>query len=112
MTESQGALAPRPVIYPTGYVDERADDIHSATYVQNSLGEINNMYFTDDYTNVGTFKNGMSRMGYSFVMGIFATLLAYFLGVPLGILMARKKDKLADKLPQLGKATSRCACRS
>ena len=98
MTESQGALAPRTVIYPTGYVAERADDVHSATYVQNSLSEINNIYFDDDYTNVTTYKSGMSRMGYSFVMGIFATLLAYFLGVPLGILMARKKDKLADKL--------------
>jgi hypothetical protein len=52
MTESQGALAPRTVIYPTGYVAERADDVHSATYVQNSLSEINNIYFVDDYTNV------------------------------------------------------------
>ena len=30
-------------------------------------------------------------------MGIFAMLLAYGLGLPLGVLMARKKDKLADK---------------
>ncbi len=54
--------------------------------------------FTDDYTNVVTRKSGMSKMGYSFVIGILATLLAYALGVPLGIFMARHKDGLVDKL--------------
>ena len=33
-----------------------------------------------------------------FGMGIFAMLFSYGLGLPLGLLMARRKDKLADKL--------------
>ena len=37
----------------------------------------------------------------SFVIGLVATILAYLLGVPLGILMARRKDKLADKIGNL-----------
>ena len=37
-------------------------------------------------------------MGYSFIIGILSVIMAYLLGVPLGILMARKKDKFADKL--------------
>ena len=37
-------------------------------------------------------------IGTSFLMGIFAMLLAYGLGLPFGLLMARRKDKLADKL--------------
>lgn len=40
-------------------------------------------------------------MGYSFLIGIIATVLAYLLGVPLGIAMARRKDKLLDKLGTL-----------
>ena len=37
-------------------------------------------------------------MGYSFVIGIIATTLAYCIGIPMGLLMARKKDKWIDKL--------------
>ncbi len=37
-------------------------------------------------------------MGYSFIIGIIATCLAYLIGIPLGILLALKKDKLADKI--------------
>ena len=54
--------------------------------------------FLDDYTNVETYRAGMSKMGYSFVIGIIATIMAYLVGVPIGIVMARKKDKLMDKL--------------
>ena len=32
------------------------------------------------------------------IVTVVSTLLAYLIGVPLGILMARKKDKLVDKL--------------
>ena len=34
----------------------------------------------------------------SFIIGIIATAIAYAIGLPLGILMARRKDRLADKL--------------
>ena len=40
-------------------------------------------------------------MGYSFLIGIIATVMAYLLGVPLGIAMARRKDKLIDKIGTL-----------
>ena len=54
--------------------------------------------YVDDYTNVSTYKNGMSKMGYSFVLGIIATVLSYLLAVPMGIMMALKKEKFIDKL--------------
>ena len=54
--------------------------------------------FTDDYTGVVTLKGGKSKMGYSFSIGILATCLAYLLGVPLGIIVARHKDGLVDKI--------------
>ena len=57
--------------------------------------------YTDNYTNVMTYKSNMSKIGFSFVIGIIATLMAYMLGLPLGIFMARRKDKLFDKLGKL-----------
>jgi oligopeptide transport system permease protein len=52
----------------------------------------------DNYATYETKKNQPSMIGTSFLMGIFAMLLAYGLGLPFGLLMARRKDKLADKL--------------
>ena len=101
MTESQGSYAYSMVTYPSGAVSESADNLHSATYAAGSLENgtpVIKANYVDDYTNVSTYKNGMSRMGYSFVIGIIATFLSYLLAVPLGILMALKKDKFIDKL--------------
>lgn len=75
------------VVVPNPY------DIHSVTYSP----EISPLY-GDHYSNAVTKKSGLSTMGYSFLIGILATLLSYILGIPLGILMARKKDKIADHI--------------
>lgn len=100
MTRSQGSFQKSTITYPTGLTEESADDLHTATYMRDSLGSslVFESRFTDDYTNVDTMKSGKSKMGYSFSIGIIAVLLSYLLGVPLGILMARKKDKLLDKI--------------
>lgn len=103
MTKTQGSFITSTVTYPTGLVEESADDLHSATYLADSLHSslVYETRYTDDYTAVGTVKGGLSKMGYSFLIGIIATVLAYALGVPLGIAMARKKDKLIDKIGTL-----------
>lgn len=100
MTQSQGSYVKSTITYPTGLVEESADDLHTATYLSGSLSTslVYEARYTDDYTNVNTVKGGLSKMGYSFVIGIIAVILAYVLGLPLGILMARKKDKLVDKI--------------
>ena len=101
MTESQGSFAYSTVNYPSGVVEESADDLHSATYVAGSLENgtpVIKKNYIDDYTNVSVNKNGLSKMGYSFTLGIIAVFLSYFLAIPLGITMALRKDKLVDKL--------------
>jgi len=100
MTRAQGSYVRSTVTYPTGLVEERADDLHSATYVAGSrdVSEANQMRFVDDYTNVLTVNGGLSKIGYSFVIGIISVIMSYMLGVPLGIIMARQKDKLIDKI--------------
>ena len=101
MTQTQGAFEMSTVTYPTGTVEESADNLHSATFVAGSLeagGALFENYYVVDYTNVSVNKDGLSRMGYSFVIGILSTILAYLVAIPMGILMALKKDKFIDKL--------------
>lgn len=100
MTQTQGSYVKSLVTFPTGFQEQSADDIHSATYLAGSLASSDMLAarFTDDYTNVTLTKNGLSKMGYSFSIGIIATAMAYLLGLPLGVLMSRKKDKLVDHL--------------
>lgn len=100
MNMSQGTYSMRMTTYPSGLRENSADNLHTATYQKGSK-ENNKVYstrFVDDYTNTQTYKKGMSRVGYSFVIGILATIMAYALGLPLGIWMALRKDKLVDKL--------------
>lgn len=100
MSSSQGSYVKSMITYPTGLSEESADDLHTATYVPGSLSTsvVYEGRFTDDYTNVNTVKAGMSKVGYSFSIGIVAVALAYLLGVPLGLLMAKRKDKFIDHL--------------
>ena len=102
MTDSQGSFKPQMVTYPTGLVEERADNLHSATYVEGSFSETASPAitdrFVDNYTNVSTYKTGFSKVGYSFIIGIISVIMAYVIALPLGMLMARKKDKFIDNL--------------
>jgi len=100
MTDKQGGFDRSIITYPTGLTDETADDIHSLTYVEDSLNTsaLNQQYYVDDYTSVITARNGLSKMGYSFTIGIISVIMAYTIALPLGVLMALKKDKFIDKL--------------
>lgn len=100
MTRSQGSYVKRMITYPTGHMEESADDLHTATYSQGTrtATPLNEDRFTDDYTIVDTTKNNMSKMGFSFVIGIISTVASYCLALPMGLLMALKKDKLVDHI--------------
>ncbi len=100
MNASQGSYVMGEVTYPSGHTEYSADDLHTAIYVKDSRDSsaVTRDRFTDDYTSVITKKSGLSKVGYSFVIGIISVLMAYLLAVPLGILMALKKDKLVDKI--------------
>jgi oligopeptide transport system permease protein len=100
MTKPQGSYVMTSTTFPTGLTEESADDLHSAVYVSGSMlaNKVNSDRFTDDYTSVTTVKAGKSKMGYSFSIGIISVLLMYLIGIPLGILMSRHKDKFVDKL--------------
>ena len=101
MTTPQDPKIIETTYYPSGVVEESSDDIHTLQYVGGSYSEINPVIykrFVDDYTSTMTTKAGKSQMGYSFTIGIISTLIAYALGLPLGVLMAKHKDKIFDKI--------------
>ncbi len=104
MVATQGAYITSTVTYPTGLVEQRADNLHTATYSSAGVKDSSPLFsdrFTDDYTNVGAITKNKSRLGYSFVIGLIASILAYVVGLPIGVVMALKKDKLLDKLGTL-----------
>ncbi|MBR0536621.1 MAG: ABC transporter permease [Clostridia bacterium] len=103
MTLTQGKYVKSLITYPTGLTELSADDLHSAVYIEGSreLSETISSRFDSDYSNVSTIKASKSKIGFSFVIGIISVALAYLLAVPLGILMARQKDKLIDKIGTL-----------
>ncbi|MBR4109744.1 MAG: ABC transporter permease [Oscillospiraceae bacterium] len=101
LTSPQGSFKPSYVTYPTGVQAYTADDLHSAQYAAGSLENGTNTlraHFTDDYTLVRTHKQGLSKLGYSFLIGILAVALSYLIAIPLALWMARKRDKLPDRL--------------
>ena len=100
LTDRQDPNRDVTITFPTGLTEATPRDLHTATYVKDTMAatQVNEARFTDDYTNVRYYKQNLSKTGFSFVIGLVSVLAAYILGVPLGILMARKKDKLVDKI--------------
>ncbi len=95
--QSQGAEVKRPVTYPTGKEGNSGIIFGTLTY-KSILDRMDRQKFADNYASFQTAKDQPSMIGTSFIIGIFAMLLAYGLGLPIGLLMARKKDRLADKM--------------
>ena len=81
--------------------DEYADtaiDFHSLTYNYGEVSSVEAKQFPDKYTVYSFLRSGFTMIENSFVIGIIATIIAYLLGLPLGITMARHKDGIIDKL--------------
>lgn len=97
MFSSQGSEVKRPVKFETGQESDSAIDFGSLTYKPN-IDRMDKKKFVDHYADYSTFKEQPSMVGTSFIMGIFALVLAYGIGLPVGVAMAKHKDGLVDKL--------------
>ena len=101
-TPVSGQLITKTTQYPSKlgtdeYVDT-AINFHSLSYNTGVISDVEKEQFPDKYTVYTYNRSGMSMIETSFVIGLIATAIAYALGLPLGMLNARRKDKLADKL--------------
>lgn len=97
MFSPQGTEVKVPVTFETGKEAESAINFGSLTYKE-KLDRLDKNKFADNYANYTTFKDQPSMVGTSFIMGILALVLSYGIGLPMGIAMAKHKDKLVDKL--------------
>ena len=101
ITAPQGELDIRRQQYPnmigTDEYDDTAIDFHSLTYNPQPT-ESDKKLFPDNYTTATLKKTEPSMIETSFIIGVLAVIIAYIVGIPLGMLMARRKDKLADKI--------------
>ena len=97
MFNTQGTEVKVPVTFETGKEGESAINFGTLTY-KYKLDSLDQKKFPDHYANYSTNKDQPSMVGTSFIMGIFAMLLAYGIGLPVGLSMAKHKDGLVDKL--------------
>lgn len=86
-----------PMEIGTDQYSMTAIDFHTATYNPAATDQDRDL-FGDNYTSCTMRYSGLSMLETSFVIGIFSLILTYLFGIPLGIHVARRKDKLADKI--------------
>ena len=95
--QSQGTEVKRHVTFETGYEADSGINFGTLQY-KAILDRMDLKKFNDHYASYEVFRSQPSMIGTSFIMGLLAMALAYLLGLPVGLLMARRKDRLADKL--------------
>ena len=88
-----------PVNLGTGIKNETSYDFHTVTYSKYVTEYDSTVYGVGEhYINAAQNSNGLTRIGNSFVLGILSVVICYIIGLPVGIWMARRKDKLVDKI--------------
>ena len=89
-----------PAMIGTDEYVETSIDFHSLAYNPNyaSMNESERANFPDNYSVYTYRRTGLTMIENSFVIGLIAVIIAYLFGLPIGILMASRKDKLADKI--------------
>ena len=97
ITNTQGRDAKRWVTYETG-VEGESGIIFGTLRYKPTLDKLDRNKFYDHYANYQTAKGTPSMIGTSFIMGILSLILAYAIGLPVGLSMAKHKDGLVDKL--------------
>ncbi len=93
----QGTEKKREVTFETGYTGETSIIFGTLKYKEN-LDRLEKQKFADNYADGKLLKSQQSMIGTSFLMGIFSLILAYGLGLPIGLAMAKNKDGIIDKL--------------
>lgn len=101
ITQGQGRIDLQEVTFPTGVTKKSSVDIYSRTYKNpNTMDDIARANYgeNDNYSKTKTNYKDPSMIYNSFVIGLFGVLFSYGIGLPIGMLMARFKDGLFDKV--------------
>lgn len=98
-TESQGSKKTAEIKLPNGNTANSALNLYTCKYKE-TLDNIDQKQFIDNYADCKTNKQDPSMMSISFTIGFASLILTYIIGIPLGIQMANHKGRIFDKIGQ------------
>lgn len=101
LTQGQGKALSTDVTFPTGVTKKSSVDIYSRTYKSPSSmdsKDITNFGEGDSYSATKTRYQDPSMMVSSSIIGLIGLFIAYAVGIPLGMFMARYKNRLFDSV--------------
>lgn len=101
ITQKQGGKDIKETTFPTGVKKESSIDIYSRTYLTPSKADDQakaNFGENDAYTKTISRLQDPSMIGSSAIIGIISVIITYFVGIPLGIFMARFKNTYFDSV--------------
>ena len=97
ISDSQGQENRKETVFEDGHTEMSAYKMTACKW-KNSLDKLEKNKFQDNYADCTVQKKDPSMMGISFIMGVIALILAYGLGLPIGLLMSQSKGGIVDKL--------------
>lgn len=97
ISNTQGQEKRVDTVFEDGHIETSSYKMTSCTF-KPVLDKLDRNKFQDNYANCSITKKDPSMMGISFSMGVIALILAYGIGLPVGLLMSKSKGGLADKL--------------
>ncbi|MFT4235299.1 MAG: ABC transporter permease [Microbacterium sp.] len=99
ISSGQGRKESEDVTFDTGLEASSSADIYSAEYKSPStFDRLEKARYDVPYVPVGTINEDPSMLVTSFWMGLFGVIVAYAIGIPAAMTMARFKNKWPDAL--------------
>lgn len=101
ITQGQGKTLQNEVTFPSGQTRRSAINIYSRTYLSPSKADTKTkrQFGKDDaYTATQNHYSEPSMLKNSFIIGVIGVIIAYLVGLPIGMLMSRYKDSWFDRL--------------
>ena len=97
ITDGQGPTKKINQTFETGLNEESAL-IQTSCQYKVQVDHLDAKRFTDKYANCRSYHESPSMVNTSYILGLIALVIAYVVGLPLGMAMAAHKDKLLDKV--------------
>ena len=97
INEGQGSQVSKTQTFPTGLVQDSPLNQVSAKFKPNP-DHLDKTRFNDNYADCASYYESPSMVNTSYIFGIISLIIAYAIGLPAGMGMARSKGGLWDKL--------------
>lgn len=99
ITGGQGKYKIKSTNFETGITQRSYLKTHSCSYkTYSTLSSDDTALFSDAYANCASRYTDPSMIQNSAVIGLIAVLLAYAIGIPFGVTLARRKGSRVDKM--------------